>query len=244
MSTDPLPPSRDAAYWAASAMLDTSAAPAEAINLNVTGRRVTSPLQGFGKLWQKRYELTVAAPAPSPSELIAVWKAEFPDFWPPGNRFYGPLTGIAPGEVALLNLAMGGGVQLSTGVLVLYADEESFTLMTPQGHMFAGWITFSAKAGDDGATVVQANVLMRASDPLYEIGLGLGGHRKEDHFWQATLTALAARFGVRSPVIETTITVVDPRRQWRYARNIWMNSAVRTNLYMLTHRRHRPPARR
>ena len=33
---------------------------------------------------------------------------------------------------------------LSTGVLVLYADDESFTLMTPQGHVFAGWITFSS----------------------------------------------------------------------------------------------------
>ena len=34
-------------------------------------------------------------------------------------------------------------MKLSTGVMVLYADDESFTLMTPQGHMFAGWITFS-----------------------------------------------------------------------------------------------------
>ena len=47
--------------------------------------------------------------------------------------------------MALLDLAIGGGVKLSTGVFVLYADEESFTLMTPQGHMFAGWITFSAE---------------------------------------------------------------------------------------------------
>ena len=52
-------------------------------------------------------------------------------------------------------------MKLSTGVMVLYADEESFTLMTPQGHMFAGWITFSAiEDGDD--TVAQAQVLMRA----------------------------------------------------------------------------------
>ena len=46
--------------------------------------------------------------------------------------------GINPGDVALLDLAVGGGVKLSTGVFVLYADTESFTLMTPQGHMFAG----------------------------------------------------------------------------------------------------------
>ena len=40
-------------------------------------------------------------------------------------------------------------MKLSTGVMVLYADDESFTLMTPQGHMFAGWITFSATERDD-----------------------------------------------------------------------------------------------
>ena len=52
-------------------------------------------------------------------------------------------------------------MKLSTGVLVIYADDESFTLMTPQGHMFAGWITFSAYE-EDGGTVAQAHVLMRA----------------------------------------------------------------------------------
>ena len=76
--------------------------------------------------------------------MIAIWKDEFPSFWPKGSQFYAPLTGIAPGEVALLRRPCGGGLKLSTGVLVLYADEESFTFMTPQGHMFAGWITFSA----------------------------------------------------------------------------------------------------
>ena len=28
--------------------------------------------------------------------------------------------------------------------MVIYADDESFSFMTPQGHMFAGMITFSA----------------------------------------------------------------------------------------------------
>ena len=74
---------------------------------------------------------------------------------------------------------MPGRMKLSTGVMVLYADEESFTLMTPQGHMFAGWITFSASEGD-GETVAQAQVLMRAQDPIFELGLTLGGHKQED----------------------------------------------------------------
>ena len=99
--------------------------------------------------------------------------------------------GSHPGEVARARPARcRGGLKLSTGVLVLYADDESFTLMTPQGHMFAGWITFSAFA-EEGVTYAQAQVLMRASDPMYELGMTLGGHGKEDLHWQHTLRSLA-----------------------------------------------------
>jgi hypothetical protein len=94
-------------------------------------------------MWQKTYRMN-AGPDITPEQAIATWREHFPEFWPKGNRFAGALTGINPGDVALLDLAIGGGVKLSTGVFVLYADAESFTLMTPQGHMFAGWITFSA----------------------------------------------------------------------------------------------------
>ena len=118
-----------------------------AVNLNVAGKRLAGPIQGFGKMWQKTYQVRLPRDRVSPTDLVATWKQRFPDFWPDGNRFYAPLTGIAPGEVALLNLTVAGGMPLSTGVLVLYADDESFTLMTPQGHMFAGWITFSAPSG-------------------------------------------------------------------------------------------------
>jgi hypothetical protein len=163
-----------------------------------------------------------------------------------GNRFYAPLTGIAPGDVALLSVSLPGGMTLSTGVLVLYADEESFTLMTPQGHMFAGWITFSAYE-EDGDILVQAQVLMRANDPLYEIGLRFGGHKQEDTFWEYTLKALAADFHVKEAVVETHVICLDRRVQWSQARNIWHNAALRTLIYTMaapirrirTRRRHR-----
>jgi hypothetical protein len=206
---------------------------------------VVGPIQGLGKLWQKTYRVRLAGGPtnPNPAELIATWKARFPDFWPSGNRFYAPITGIAPGEVALINLAMPGRVKLSTGVLVLYADEESFTLMTPQGHIFAGWITFSAFAGSrEGETVAQAQILMRANDPLYEIGLGLGGHRQENRFWEQTLRALAAHFGVAADV-ETRSVCVDGRRQWWRVGNLRHNAGVRSGLYALAAplRRSAPP---
>jgi hypothetical protein len=202
-------------------------------HINVTGRRPTAPMNGFGRMWQKTYRTRIGDGAsPSPEALIAAWKQRFPEFWPAGNRFFAPLAGIAPGEVAALDLAMPGGLKLSTGVLVLFADEESFTLMTPEGHMFAGWITFSAFA-EEGATYAQAQVLMRASDPLYELGMSLGGHRQEDAHWVHTLSALAAHFGVEAAV-EVQSVCVDRRRQWSRAGNVWQNAGIRSAVHMMS----------
>jgi hypothetical protein len=222
----PMP--RDAASWAAKVERLEVERRDGVRGTNVAGRRLTGPVQGFGKMWQKTYRINLG-PAVAPRDAIATWKAHFPEFWPRGNRFAGALAGISPGDVALLDLAVGGGVKLSTGVFVLYADEESFTLMTPQGHMFAGWITFSAqRSGPD--TFAQAQVLMRGNDPLYEAGLALGGHRKEDLFWAQTLTALGERLGAADPRVETSSECIDPRRQWRNAGNVWHNAAVRSVL--------------
>jgi hypothetical protein len=201
-------------------------------------------MNGFGRRWQKTYRTSLGAASPTAAEVIAAWKQRFPEFWPAGNRFFAPLAGIAPGEVAALDLSMPGGLRLSTGVLVLYADDESFTLMTPEGHMFAGWITFSSFL-EDGATCAQAQVLMRASDPLYELGMTFGGHRQEDAHWRHTLTALAAHFGVAADVSVQTVCV-DRRRQWRRAGNVRHNAGIRSAAHMAGSpiRMLRRPARR
>jgi hypothetical protein len=106
-----------------------------------------------------------------PEEVVRVWKSEFGTFWPKGNRFYGPLTGIAPGEVALLNLTVAGGQMLSTGVMVIYADDESFSFMSPEGHPFAGPLTFSAHV-EDGS--LRPNRLAPPTTRC-EVTLALGG---------------------------------------------------------------------
>jgi hypothetical protein len=223
---------RDATNWAKSvSRLKVSEVPEGAVNINVEGRRLTSPIQGFGKMWQKTYQVRIPQERVSAEELIAEWKQHFPDFWPEGNRFYGPLTGIEPGDVALLNMTLPGKMRLSTGVMVLYADTESFTLMTPEGHMFAGWITFSATELD-AETVAQAQVLMRASDPIFEMGLTMGGHKQEDRFWNETLTALAAHFDHEAEV-DTQVVCVDKKRQWSNWSNVWHSSAIRSTLYTL-----------
>jgi hypothetical protein len=221
----PLP--GDVTSWAKKADRLAAGPRHEICGTNASGRRLTGPVQGFGKMWQKTYRMDAGQVAPE--QAIATWREHFPEFWPKGSRFAGALTGINPGDVALLDLAIGGGVKLSTGVFVLCADAESFTLMNPQGDMFAGWITFSAERKGD-ATTVQAQVLMRANDPLCEIAMALGGHRREDKFWAATLTALGQRLGIEEPAIETRSTCVDSRRQWRHARNVRHNSMVRSEL--------------
>lgn len=219
---------RDAAHWAPqNTNLKVSAAPVNQVN-NVDGRSAVGPLQGFGKMWQKTYRLNLVGCSATPVEVIKAWKENFPSFWPRGNRFYVPLTGIEPGEVALLTVR-AGGIPLSTGVLVLYADDESFTLMTPQGHMFAGWITFSSFV-DKEVTVAQAQVLMRANDPIYELGLTFGGHRAEDKFWSQTLRAVGKHFEVTNQPVSTEVVCVDPRLRWSYAGNIVHNAAIRTTL--------------
>jgi hypothetical protein len=221
---------RDAAWARPVAHLQVGQVPAGALNLNVEGREVVGPLQGFGQLWQKTYSVRLSGLKASPQDVMTDWKQNFSKFWPRGNHFYPSLVGIAPGEVALLSLAMPGGVPMSTGMLVLYADDVSFTMMTPQGHMESGWITFSAFE-EDGATVAQVQSIARANDPMYEIGFILFAHGVQEKFWRDTLTALSAHFGVAGQV-QMRKTCVDPRWQWSQAGNIWHNAAMRTGMYL------------
>jgi hypothetical protein len=211
------------------AKLSVDSPPPDAINLNVEGRKVNPPIEGFGRLWRKRYRIRLNGSSATPEQVITAWKAHFDEFWPGRNRFYAPVTGLKPGEVAVVNLEMPGGAKLSTGVVVLHADATSFVLMTPQGHIFAGLITFSAD-DDGGASGAQAEIVMRASDPLFEIGMELIGHRRENEFWTQTLEALANHFGAQGAV-EAQVECLDFRHQWSKAGNVWYNAAIRTALY-------------
>ncbi|NJM07563.1 hypothetical protein HC891_17335 [Candidatus Gracilibacteria bacterium] len=230
MSESPSP--RDASNWARKTVaLKVGSTPPEALNLNVDGRQVVGPLQGFGQLWQKTYRVQLRGCAASPEEVIAVWKAHFPEFQPPQNRFFPSVAGVAPGEVVLINAALQG-MPISTGVLVLYADEVSFTLMTPEGHPESGWVTFSAWH-ENGCTVCQVQSMARANDPIYEIGFVLGGGAAQEAIWRHVLTSLAAHHGVIDQPVQFEKQCVDRRLQWGQAQNIWQNAAIRSLLYAL-----------
>jgi hypothetical protein len=163
--------------------------------------------------------------------VIAEWKAELPRFKPAGNRFYPSPAGIAPGEGVLINAWTPAG-PIATGVVVLYADDESFTLMTPEGHPEAGWVTMSAHT-EDGVTVAQVQGQGRASDPIYELAFRLMGSRLQDAIWEHVLTGLAAHFGVKGQAVEVDRWLLDPHVQWRRADNVWHNAQIRTLLHRL-----------
>jgi hypothetical protein len=229
------PVNRDAEHWARPVERLSAAGVVGAKVDSVSGKRVSGPLQGFGQLWQKTFRVRLDASNLSPQQLIAIWKERFPTFWPSGATFYAPLAGITPGEVALLDIPPlpGSPVKLSTGVMVLYADDESFTFMTPEGHALSAWITFSAYR-DGEVTVAQAQALERTSDPFDELAYVLGANKLNDRFWRQTLENLARHVGVVSPTVDTEITCIDKRRQWRRVGNVRNSATLRTARHALT----------
>ncbi|MBN2297232.1 MAG: STAS domain-containing protein, partial [Deltaproteobacteria bacterium] len=143
--------------------LALSHVPEGAINLNIEGLRAVGPVQGFGRLWEKTYTVRLSGIETTAQEVIRTLKENFPRFQPEKNRFYPTPAGIVPGEIVVINASTPLGL-ICTGVWVVYADDETFTLMTPQGHPESGWVTFSAYE-DQGAIVMQVQGFARASDP-------------------------------------------------------------------------------
>jgi hypothetical protein len=231
----PEAPSRDAANWAGHVdTLKVNAVPAGVMNINVEGRRVVGPLQGFGALWQKTYRVRLRGEDLTPAEVVRAWKENLPAFQPPQNRFYPSVAGVTPGEVVLINATVQG-MPVGTGVMVLYADDESFTLMTPQGHPESGWVTFSAFEDDEegGTVIAQVQSMARANDPVYELGFRLMGAREQEKIWTHVLQSLAAHFACEQQV-SLNKTCVDPGLQWSQTSNIWHNAAMRSMIYVLT----------
>jgi hypothetical protein len=233
MSTEAQKPeSRDAAHWAPPvSKLRVTDVPSGAVSLNVEGRHVVGPLQGFGQLWQKTYRVRLTSPGLTPAGVVSFLKEKLPELMPGGSRFYPTISGVAPGEIVLINATLPGipGV-IATGVMVLYSDNESFTLMCPEGHPEAGWNTFSAYL-EDGTTVAQIQSLARANDPIFEFGFRfMGGSRQQEQIWHHVLGGVAKQFGVEAPV-QFHKSLVDGKLQWSQAKNVWFNSAVRSMLY-------------
>jgi len=203
--------------------------PSGAINLNVNGRRIAGPLQGFGQLWEKTYTAVLNDIKLSPHELIEILKTNFTRFQPLSNRFYPGPAGIKPGEIVLINADTPGGL-IVTGVMVLYASETGFTFITPEGHPESGWVTFRADE-NKGEITIQIQGLARASDPLYEVAFRLAGSKLQQGIWTHVLQSLLRYVGSKSQ-IEVAPVCLDKNLQWSKFFNIFANAQVLTILYM------------
>lgn len=207
--------------------------------INIQGRRAIGALQGFGQLWKKTYKVRLSGVNRSSAEVMQIWKENFALFQPPGNRFYLPSGGVTPGKIMWIDSPLPvappfydkpGLVPMTSGVMILYADDESFSVMTPEGFPVSGWNNFSVYE-EDGSRVAQVQSFERASDPIYEFGFRfMGGAARQEFIWVHVLTQLSNHFGVNGQV---TITreCLDPSIQWAYAGRVWQNAGVRTTLY-------------
>ena len=216
-----------------------SGAPKEAMNINVEGRHLVSPLQGFGQMWQKTFRIQLTGVEKTPAEVMAAWKANFQKFQPPENKFYPTMSGIKPGEAILIEgkvpplPGMPSIMPVATGVMVLYADDESFTVMNPEGHPLSGWNTFSVFE-DEGVLFAQVQEQSRPSDPLYELFFRfLGSSEQQDKIWLHVLKSLADYYGVRSEEVKVEKVLMDPSVQWSEAKNITKSAAIRTAFYVI-----------
>ena len=141
------------------------------------------------------------------------------------------MAGVAPGEVVLINATLQG-LPIDAGVMVLYADDELFTVMTPQGFPESGWNTFSAY-DEDGVTVVQISVPRTSCRSAVRDRFSTHGSRAQEQIWKHVLTSIATHFGIDGQV-EISKTCVDPRLQWSEAKNVWHNAGIRTTLYTMS----------
>jgi hypothetical protein len=219
--------------------MTVSGAPKEAMNINVEGRHLVSPLQGFGQMWQKTFKIRLPGVERTASEVMALWKANFQNFQPPENKFYPSMSGIKPGETILIEgkvpplPGMPSIMPVATGVMVLYADDESFTVMNPEGHPLSGWNTFSVYEDDDGL-YAQVQEQSRPSDPLYELFFRfLGSSVQQDQIWVHVLTSLSRYFGIRNEKVAVEKILMDPSVQWSAAKNITKSAAIRTVFYVM-----------
>lgn len=199
----------------------------EALDLNVKGRPVNSVMTGFGSLWQKTYELRVHGLEASPEEIMEIFRENFSRLQAPFNRFHAGPSGLKPGAVVAIHSKTPGGY-IATGVMVLFADPCCFSLITPQGHPEAGWMSFRALVDKD-IPVVQIVGFGRASDPLFEVAYRLLGSKMQVRTWTHVLAAFAEHLGVQAD-IRIRQECVDSRFQWARAMNLLKNAQIRTLL--------------
>jgi hypothetical protein len=199
------------------------------------GKRLP-PGEGFGQLWHKRYQVAVASD--DPIAVMETWKRDFDAILPGRSRLRAPPRGLDARGAGTVKMELVPGATLSAGIVVTRSSPHSLTLVSSPGHVFAGRNALSVRRSvHPGRCIATVDLVLRASDPLSELALRLGGHRREDRFWRKTLENLAARFGPVGPVARR-LDLLDPGLRWRNAANLRFSAPVQLVRRLL----HRPGA--
>jgi anti-anti-sigma factor len=215
----------DAGWAPKMVRLHVTEKPEGAFAKNMDGRRVIGQLQGFGPMWEKTYWIEMRKPGIKKQDIMLAMQEHFVEFQIPENAFYPTSKGLTPGEMIFIDSRTPGGI-VSTGVMVLYMDDRSFTFITPQGHPEAGWITFSVDERED-SVYVQIQGLVRSSDPFFEVAFKLAGSKFQETIWKHVLSSLAKYLDVEDDVQMKKYSPANDL-QWSKAGNIWYNSQIRS----------------
>jgi anti-anti-sigma factor len=215
----------DAGWATTVSKLRVTEKPEGALVKNMDGRWVIGQLQGFGPMWEKTYWIEIKKPGIKKQDIMLAMREHFVEFQIPENAFYPTSKGLAPGEMIFIDSRTPGGI-VSTGVMVLYMDDRSFTFITPQGHPEAGWITFSVDERED-SVYVQIQGLVRASDPFFEVAFLIAGSKFQETIWKHVLSSLAKYLGVEENVQMKKYRPAT-NMQWSKVGNIWFNSQIRS----------------
>jgi cytochrome P450 len=154
MSTSPAQPTtpaettgqepRDTAYWAHDiTTLKVAAMPAEAVNLNVEGKRSVGPLQGFGSMWEKTYRARFSRQ--EPCVRLRMGRSDIPSIYEApligslrhfGANRLGFLSHVAEtcGDIGLFHLGPLRAILLNSPELI------QATLVEQEDAFDKGWI--------------------------------------------------------------------------------------------------------
>jgi hypothetical protein len=201
---------------------------------HLNARIAQEPERGFGRLWRREFRTVLGDP--DPAQVVELWRVRFDDIWPAAGRF-APRR-VRPGQTAPIEVGapeVPGAPAVQTAVEVVHSGEREFAFATPQGHMFAGVIVFSADRGSasrngqhrdmQGAgTIARVSMRIRPNDPLYEAAWPLM-RLMEGRFWRRTLQNLAQEYAAEGRVDEE-LELLDGGRIWSHWRNIRHNAAI------------------
>lgn len=162
-----------------------------------SGARLSPASAGKGPLLQRDYWAVFEDSPLRPRALIDAVAERFCEFPPEELVHFEPAApGVASGCLLVgedLAIRIRGAGEC--GVRVVHRDDNSFTLLTLEGHPEAGRITFGAYPNDEGDVVFHIRSRARASSSLRYVEFLALGDAMQTNTWADFINNVAATIG-------------------------------------------------